>query len=261
MSKRATLGTTLAVLAIIVLLLIAAQMKFDPNFIDENWTGTPLPPCFVNANACVGHILGTDELGRDLLARIGRGGEVTLGVSLVAVILEVTFGISFGALARYGGTVLKFVITRIGEGISCFPPWPFLVGIVFLVTPPGKATLSPGLLAAITAMLFSPQIARLIEADAGSIGVVSAVANQAARDYSRIIMVLATVDYFGLGVQPPTPTWGNMLRNLGESVSTGWWSVVFPLLSIFAATLTIEIMRRRLLAPPSGAANGTDIGR
>ncbi|HXM18441.1 MAG TPA: hypothetical protein VN934_06475 [Candidatus Tumulicola sp.] len=221
-------------------------MQFNPNDIDPHWTGTPLPPCFLDAKACFGHVLGTDEVGRDVLARLGRGGEISLGLSLITVFFEIAFGAGFGILSRYGGAVLKFTILRVADALSCFPAWPFLMLIVILATPPDHATLKAIFIAAIIAILLSPQILRPI-AIGNLRDVVHAVSDHAARDLTRIIVLFATIDFFGWGVQPPTPTWGAMLADWPENVMLAWWSVVFPAVCLFGAILTIEIMRRRLL--------------
>src|SRR5579863_7411889 len=100
MSRRTAVVATIAICSVAFLLLVVAQQGFDPDTIDTHWSGTPLPPCFVNADACFGHVLGTDVLGRDILARLGRGGEVSLGLTLVTLVFELAFGIMLGVLAR-----------------------------------------------------------------------------------------------------------------------------------------------------------------
>ena len=248
MSRRTAVVTILAALAVLFVLLVRAQLKFDPNAIDVHWFGTALPPCFVDAGACAGHVLGTDDLGRDVLARLVYGGQVSLGLSLIALAMELALGVVFGLFARYGGAVLKFVIMRFGDAISCFPAWLFLVVIVFVGTPPSRAGLSGFALAAIAAILFSPRIARLIATVGGVRTVVLAVSDQAARDLGRVIVLLATVDFVGLGIQPPTASWGNMLVDAAQNMIIAWWVAVLPALCIFGAVLAIEIVRRRLFA-------------
>lgn len=239
--------TALAIAALFFALLVLAQIQFNPNDIDPRWTGTPLPPCFMDAKACLGHVLGTDEVGRDVLARLGYGGEVSLGLSLFAVFFEVALGVGFGIVARYGGVVLRFSIMRTAEAVSSFPAWPFLMLIVILGTPPAKATLSAIYIAAIIAILLSPQLIRPIVTVGNLHDIAHAVSNNAARDFARIIVLFATIDFFGWGVQPPTPTWGAMLANAYENLEIAWWAAMFPAICLFGVLLTIEIMRRRLL--------------
>jgi ABC-type dipeptide/oligopeptide/nickel transport system permease subunit len=148
---------------------------------------------------------------------------------------------------------------RFVDAISCYPMWPFIVVAAVLATPPSKATLSGFVLAAIAGMLFWPRITRLIATVDDVRTVVPAVFNQAARDLTQIIVLLATIDFFGLGIQPPTPSWGNMLVDAQEYITVAWWAGVFPPFCIFGAVLAIEIVRRRFLAV-DGTLSGRNLG-
>jgi peptide/nickel transport system permease protein len=213
----------------------------------------------LDANTCEGHLLGTDELGRDLLARLGYGGEISLGLSLIAVIFEVVLGVGFGVLACYGSVALNYGILRVAEALSCFPAWPFVIFMIYIATSPTRETLPLIALAAVTAVLLSPQIIRLIGSAGHQSDIVTSVSNQAARDFTRIIVLLATVDFFGFGVQPPTPTWGNMLAGTPENLQIAWWAAVFPAVCLFLAVLTVEIFRRRFLRSGASAPVGTNL--
>ncbi len=259
MPRWTAVVTALAVPILIFGLLVLAQIPFDPINIDPHWSGTPLPPCFMDAKACFGHVLGTDEVGRDVLARLGYGGEISLGLSLIAVFVEVALGVGFGILSRYGGVALKFVIMRVADAISCFPAWPFLILIVVLATPPTRVTLPAIAIAAIIAILLSPQIIRLISSGSNLRDIVYAVSNNAARDFARVTVIFATIDFFGWGVQPPTPTWGNMLANMQENFLLAWWAAVFPAVCLFGAILTTEVMRRRLLRTAANSHVGPSL--
>lgn len=257
MPRWTAVVTASAALAIIFTFLLLGQMRFDPNSIDPHWIGTPLPPCFVDARTCEGHVLGTDELGRDVLARLGYGGKISVGLSLIAVFFEVALGAVFGILSRYGGVVLKNVIISMADALSCFPAWPFLVVTIFLVTPPTRSTLPAIVLAAITGLLLSPQIIRPIATVSKLSDMLHAVSHHSARDLGRIIVILATVDFFGFGIQPPTPTWGNMLAPLPENFQIAWWVAVFPAFCLFLAVLATEIIRRRILRSAANSNVGT----
>jgi peptide/nickel transport system permease protein len=248
MHRRVVVVTIIAALAVIYLLFGGVVMKSDPNAVDiAHWQGVPLPPCFLDIKECGGHALGTDQIGRDVLVRLVFGGRVSLGIGLLTVVLELIFGIALGTLARFG-TVLRFIVLQIGEAVSCFPAFPFIVFVVVADTPERTLTLSVGVLAAVTALLFSPPIIRLT-ADVGKECSLSrALADQAARDLTKIIVLLATVDFIGRGVQPPTASWGNMLSGSGTSLFNAWWIFVFPAICITFALLTIEIGRRVIAA-------------
>lgn len=249
------------IVALLLALFVAAlfiyafvQSRFDPNGIDRNWTGTPIPPCFISATGCYGHVLGTDELGRDVLTRIAYGGVVSLGVSLIAVVFALGLGIGAGTLARVGGAPLRYIVESVASALACFPSWAFLV-VLIAVNARGPGFEGPLIPAALAALVFAPAIFR-ITTDGGSLrGKTRALANQAARDWSQIIVLLATVDAVGIGLTPPVASWGAMLSLLNEPeiTSGAWWIGVFPALALIAALLVIETERRLLFARSPGS--------
>ncbi|HVS45394.1 MAG TPA: hypothetical protein VMS32_01890 [Verrucomicrobiae bacterium] len=249
MSKR--------IVAIVVLIGVAALfiggafMSEQAVWIDEvHWHGDPVQPCFVNAALCGGHVLGTDEVGRDLAARLIVGARVSLGISLLAVVSALVFGVIFGAMARYGGVYLRFAMLRFLDALSCFVAWPLIVLIVTLTWRPGEPGLNWSVLAAIAGLLFSPHVARLTTFGEPTGKTVRLLADRAARDWGSLILLLATVDFFRHGVQPPTPSWGNIILIDGAyGFSNDWWIEVFPAVCIFIAVLFIELGRRAFLAP------------
>ncbi len=240
--------TTLVALIAAFLIMVIAQHGFDPIAIDEHWSGVPLPPCFADANACFGHVLGTDNLGRDVLSRIGGGGLLSISLSLIALVCELAIGAALGVLSRRGSDSLRYLVMRIGDAITCFPPWPTLVAIVVLGTAPDRATMPAAAIALLVGAFYSPQITRLIAKGANLHDVVRSVSDQAGRDLCGIIVLLAMLDFLGYGIQAPTPSWGNMLWDAQENMSIAWWAAVFPALCIFGALLAIEIIRRSWFA-------------
>jgi ABC-type dipeptide/oligopeptide/nickel transport system permease subunit len=234
------LAAAITALAIIFALLGGPLFRFHPNDIDVHWMGFPLPPCFLDAKACVGHALGTDDIGRDILARLFFGGRATLGLSLIAVSLELAIGIFLGLLSRYGGAVLRFVVERISDALSSFPVWPLLVIVIVLWTPQAIAGLT------VAAALISPPVTRLTAAAHDLRGAARALADQAARDFTKMMFLLATIDFFGVGIQPPTASWGNMLEDPSMEILTAWWALVFPALCLVGTALIVEVARRRL---------------
>ena len=244
MPRRMVLVIAFAVLTAAFLSMTIAQRAFNPNAIDENWYGTPIPPCFVDSHACFGHLLGTDNLGRDILSRLGAGGQITIGLSMIALMLELIVGITFGVLSRRGGDWLRYAIMRIGDAIMCFPPWPTLVAIVVLDRPPERFMMPAAATALLVGAFYSPAITRLIARGGRPQIIVRSIANQLGRDLSTIIVLLAMLDFLGYGVQPPLATWGNMLSDAQEDISIGWWAAVFPAMCIFGALLAVELVRR-----------------
>ncbi len=251
MSRRAILAIILSSLTILLVLSYTTQIESAAKNIDQvHWQGYPLPPCFLDAKQCAGHVLGTDENGRDLWARLLVGGRVSLGTALLAALLELAAGIFFGAFARVDGAFMKLVTMGFLNALSCFPAWLFIAVVTIFALPPHRASLAPTILAAIAGLLFAQPVAREVASthDLRSAG--NAALDIALRDWPRILLLLGTVDFFGFGIQAPTPSWGNMLENIQSNYSNAPWVSVFPAVCLFTAAVVIELARRRLIAEP-----------
>jgi len=249
MAKRAGLAIMFVMLAVVLVLSYSPQIESAANAIDQaNWQGYPIPPCFIDAKMCAGHVLGTDENGRDMLVRLVAAVRLSLGVPLLAAILELIFSLAFGILARREGLFAKFITMRLVDALSCFPAWPFILVVTVFASSGQRASLAPAVIAAITALLFSHPVTQEVAAsrnvrDAGRVAL-----NASSRDWVRILLLIATLDYFGFGIQPPTPSWGNMLANMQSQMTIAWWVAAFPAACLFGAALAIEVTRRRFLA-------------
>jgi peptide/nickel transport system permease protein len=265
--KLAVAGIVL--LAIIVLSAIFAHVlsPFDPNAIDEkNWQGTPLPPCFQSAQ-CAGHPLGTDEVGRDLLARLLYGARISLQVGIFTVVVELIIGVTLGALSGYYGGWVDWLIMRITDVFLSIPLLPLLLVLTAIVAASSnKAALSFWVIVAIIGALSWPTVARLVRASflvlrerefaeaARAVGngdariifrhllpnAVAPIVVQATLDVANVIVLESTLSYLGFGIQPPTASWGNMLANAQANLQVAWWAAVFPGLCILFTVLAIN---------------------
>ncbi len=258
-SRRRSVAVVVATIVVAFIIIAATQVRFTPDSIDHNWMGTPISPCFLDATKCYAHVLGTDEIGRDVLARLMYGGITSLGLALIAVAIEVILGIGIATLSGRGGPIVKFVVRRFEAALSCFPPWAFLLAMIAIGTPRMSPTLSPFVLAALAGLLFSPRIARVAGSMREPRGSLLALLDQAAFDLTRLVVLLATIDFVGLGIDPIVPSWGYMLNYWPEEMSIGWWAVVFPAITIFSAVLVIEILRRLLF--DGAAREASNVGR
>ncbi|HTA55694.1 MAG TPA: ABC transporter permease [Candidatus Acidoferrales bacterium] len=262
--------TGLAVLALMVLAAIFAKQlaPFDPNAIDNvHWQGMPLPPCFQDASQCGGHALGTDEVGRDLLSRLLFGARVSLTVGLFAVIMEVLIGATLGAIAGYYGGWVDFALMRLTDVFLSIPLLPLLLVLTAIVAASSsRASLSFGVIVIIIGALSWPTVARLVRASflslrerefaeaARAVGnndgriiflhllpnAVAPIVVQATLDVAGVIITESTLSFLGLGIQPPTASWGNMLANAAANLQTAWWAAVFPGLCILVTVLAIN---------------------
>jgi peptide/nickel transport system permease protein len=260
----------LVVLALMVLSAVFAKQlaPFDPNAIDNvHWQGTPLPPCFQDAAQCGGHPLGTDEVGRDLLSRLLFGARISLTVGLFAVLMEVIIGTTVGAIAGYYGGWIDYLLMRLTDVFLSIPLLPLLLVLTAIVAASSsKAALSFGVIVLIVGLLIWPNVARLVRASflslrerefceaARALGnsdariifrhllpnAVAPIVVQATLDVANVIVLESTLSFLGLGIQPPTASWGNMLANAQSNLETAWWAAVFPGLCILVTVLAIN---------------------
>jgi peptide/nickel transport system permease protein len=260
----------LFVLLLLVLVAVFAKQlsPFDPNAIDNvHWQGMPLPPCFQAASQCGGHVLGTDEVGRDLLSRLLFGARISLTVGLFAVIMEVLIGSTLGAIAGYYGGWADYALMRLTDVFLSIPLLPLLLVLTAIIAATSShASLSFGVIVLIIGALSWPTVARLVRASflslrerefaeaARAVGnndariiflhllpnAVAPIVVQATLDVAGVIITESTLSFLGLGIQPPTASWGNMLSNAIGNLQTAWWVAVFPGLCILVTVLAIN---------------------
>jgi peptide/nickel transport system permease protein len=258
------------VFGLILLAAIFANVlsPFDPTSIDQRWWhGDPVPPCFVNAATCGHHVLGTDEVGRDLLSRLLYGARVSLQVAIFAVAIEITIGTILGAIAGYYGGWVDYLIMRVTDVFLSIPLLPLLLVLTAIVAASSsKAALGFGVIVLIIGALSWPSVARLVRASylslrerefaeaARAVGnndlriifrhllpnAVAPIVVQATLDVAAVIITESSLSFLGFGIQPPTPSWGNMLANAESTLQTGWWVAVFPGLCILVTVLAVN---------------------
>jgi peptide/nickel transport system permease protein len=208
------------------------------------------------------HPLGTDHLGRDILSRILYGGRISLGVGLSAVTLSCLIGVTLGLLAGFHGGRTDALIMRVVDVFLAIPYILLAMGVVFAL---GPSLLNVILVMAVTRWV---QFARIVRADVLSIREREFVSGARARGSrsARLllrhvlpnaltpIIVVATLElafmiiyesalsFLGLGVQPPTPTWGWMLSDGRNYVATAWWLATFPGLAIMLTVLAVNLL-------------------
>lgn len=231
--------------AVFAIFVCADLLRDYANAIDNvHWTGAPIPPCFVDATKCGGHWLGTDEVGRDLLARLIVATAVSLGISFGGAALELGLFACFLLLVERVAGSARVAIERIAVIVSCFCAWPALL-VIALITFDLEVRSSGRLaiLALIAGTLFT---ARSMPGLLKQVKSWSLVSSRVIRDWAPTMLMLATIDFFGFGVQPPTPSWGNMLVNFQSNFGIAWWAAVFPALCIFITALLLEIGARAI---------------
>jgi peptide/nickel transport system permease protein len=245
----------LVVLCGVVVCAVAAPVvaPHDPYFQDYASVLEPPSPA---------HLMGTDDIGRDVLSRVIYGARVSVSVGLVAVALAMLIGVPLGLIAAYGRGWLDDVIMRVMDAIASFPALVLALGIT--------AALRPGLLNVMVAIgvVYTPMFARLARGEALSLRereyiaaarVMGAGALRVIRlhiwpNATAPIIVLASLrvasaiiteaglSFLGAGVPPPTPSWGAMLRASYQYTETAPWLAIFPGVAIFLTVLATNIV-------------------
>jgi len=259
----------LVLIALLALLApaIAAGLGIDPNAVDL--LARLEPPS-------AAHWLGTDELGRDVLLRILFGGRVSLFVGLTAALGAAVIGTAIGLMAGYWGGRADALLMRLTDGVIALPLLPLL--IVLAAIDLGKLGLPPEIatsenaslyrIVAIIALTGWTTVARLVR---------GAVLSVRARDYvlaaigqgasaarvmaihilpnvagpivvattlsvGTVILTETVLSFLGLGIQPPLPSWGNMLTNAQELITTAPLLAIWPGLMIFVTVIACNLL-------------------
>lgn len=235
-NKLAVLG--LIIIVIFIVLSVGAPLftKLDPNQSD-----------LLNIRTCPSreHLLGTDDLGRDIFTRLLYGGRISIAVGVISMLLQLLIGVTVGTLAGYFGGLVDKVVMRIVDIIMCFP---FFVIAIALASVLGGSITN---LVLIIGMLMWPGIARIVRSQvlviketefvmaAKALGlnafeiiishvlpnVVSSILVASTLSVASGILMEATLSFLNLGVNPPKPSWGNMLV-AAQSMSVlknQWW--------------------------------------
>jgi peptide/nickel transport system permease protein len=208
------------------------------------------------------HWLGTDSFGRDILTRILYGGRVSLSVGVAAVAILTTIGVLLGSIAGYYGGQTDNLIMRFVDVMLSIPQFFLLLTVVALFGPSLPNTM---LVIGLTSWMGTARLVRgqfLYERSQDYVCAARSIGASDARIALRhilpntiaVIIVYATLwiafsiilesslSYLGLGAQPPTPSWGNMLREGRRYMRNAWWLTVFPGMFIFITAMCFNMV-------------------
>jgi peptide/nickel transport system permease protein len=256
---------SLAVIIVMAIIAIAAPAFASlaghaPNAVYPNQglseSGGPVSP------GTHGFLLGTDELGRDIFVRIVYGARVSLFVGIVTTLIGTVLGVSIGLITGYLGGWVDAVLARVIDAVLAFPYVVLALSLAVVLGP------SLPVVIAVISFFSWAAISRVVRGQALSIkereyieaarslgagpwrimfidmlpNLIAPVLVLATLSIPAAITFEATLDYLGLGVQPPTATWGNILAGAQSYYSVAWWYLVFPALALVITTIAFNLL-------------------
>jgi peptide/nickel transport system permease protein len=258
-SERTPAVRALALLGLTAVVAVLAPLvaPFDPDAVD----------LLLRRQApSLAHWFGTDDLGRDVLTRVMHGARISLAIGLLAAALAVALGTVIGLTAGLLRGVVDSALMRLTDAVLAVPRLPLLMILAAILQPPIP------LLIVLVAAVGWMETARVIRAETLSLAqrgfieaaralglartrllahhllpnVAGTVIVSATLAVGRSILLESALSFFGVGVQPPSASWGNMLYQAQSTMTTEPWLALFPGLAIFATTLLVTRAGERL---------------
>jgi|SRR6185503_12547865 peptide/nickel transport system permease protein len=244
---------------VLVVVAVAAPViaPYDP--IRQSLRGRLSAPTLAGADGKA-HLLGTDHLGRDVLSRAIYGARVSLLVGLAAVVVGGIVGASLGLLAGFRGGWTDSIIMTLADAQLAFPFILLAIGIIAVLGPSfptlivviglsGWVTYARVLRSQVL-VLRSREFVDAIHALGGSVArviarhilpnVLSSLVVIATLELARAIVLEATLSFLGLGVQPPTPSWGGMVHEGREYLDSAWWISTAPGIVLMLTSIIVS---------------------
>lgn len=264
LTDKMTVAGALTVLALFVVSFLAPVLTpYDPKTLDTKRRLSP---------PSREHLLGTDSLGRDVMSRMIWGSRVSLKVGFVAVGLATVIGIFFGALAGFYGGWIDNLVMRLCDIMLCFPSMFLILAVIAILEPSiwnvmivigvtgwmGVARLVRAEILSLKSRDFITAAQALGASDARLIlrhllpNALTPVLVSATLGVAGAILTESALSFLGLGVQPPTPTWGGMLTEGKDHLEQAWWLSLYPGLAILITVLSYNLLGeglRRVLDP------------
>lgn len=252
-NKLSLTGAAIVIALISAALLAPVISPYDPMTINVHNVLSP---------PSLEHPFGTDDLGRDVLSRIILGSRVSLSVGFVAVGLAILIGIIIGSVAGYYGGIIDAILMRFVDIMLAFPTF-FLILAVIAILEPSIYTIM--IVIGLTSWM---DVARLVRAEfltlkerdfvtaakasgAGNLRIIfnhvlpnalSPVFVSATFGVAGAILIESGLSFLGLGVQPPNPSWGNIITSGKDNIEVAWWLSLFPGLAILITVLSYNLV-------------------
>jgi peptide/nickel transport system permease protein len=263
-ADKVAVASMIVILVIVLLAIfapaIAALVHHPPNTAypntGENAVGNPVGP-FTN-----GFLLGTDDTGRDLMVRILYGARISLFVGITTTAIGTIAGVAVGLIAGFFGGAIDTVLARFTDAVLAFPYVVLALALAVVFGP------SLPMIIAVIAFFAWAGIARIVRGQtlslkekeyieaARSLGagpfrimfidilpnLLAPVLVLATLYIPAAVVFEATLSYLGLGIQPPTASWGNILASAQPFYQVAWWYVVFPAAALLITTLAFNLL-------------------
>jgi peptide/nickel transport system permease protein len=252
-NRMALAGFIFIVIVLVFAIFAPLIAPYDPAGIDPD--SILMPPSKA-------HILGTDTLGRDVFSRIVYGSRISLSIGIIAVGIAALIGIFFGSIAGYYGGRIDSCIMRFIDIMLCFPTFFLILAVISILDP------SIFNIMAVIGLTSWMGLARLVRAEvltlkerdyiaasrvmgASDVWIIAhhlipnsigPILVNATLGIGGAILIESALSFLGIGVQPPTPSWGNILMDGKSTLGVAWWLTVFPGLFILVTVLSYNLL-------------------
>ena len=244
---------------LVAVMAAAAPWLAPADPVRQSLRGRLHPPTREGADGRA-HFLGTDHLGRDVLSRVIYGSRVSLVVGFSAVVIGGLLGSALGILAGFGGGRIDGVIMTVADAQLAFPFILLAIGIIGVLGPSFPTLIVviglsgwvsyARILRSQVLVLRSREFVEAIHALGGSVGrivlrhvvpnVLSSIVVVATLELARSIVLEATLSFLGLGIQPPTPSWGGMIQEGRDYLDSAWWIATFPGIVLMLTSIVVS---------------------
>ena len=258
-NRGALVGLFVVLVNVAAAVFAPAVAPHDP--LDQDITRRLLPPAWL-AGGSVEHVLGTDQLGRDILSRIIHGSRISLLIGLLSVAISLPAGVAAGLVSGYAGGRFDDVVMRVADVQLAFP---FILLAITIAGVLGPSPRNVVLILAVGGWVVYARITRgqvlslrekeFIEAARGlGMGharvllrhilpnVLTPIIVVGTFAVAQMILLETSLSFLGLGVQPPTPSWGGMLNDGRGYITIAWWLTTFPGAAIMLTVLGINFL-------------------
>ncbi|MGB9715826.1 MAG: oligopeptide ABC transporter permease [Thermodesulfovibrionales bacterium] len=252
-NRLSLIGAVIVFLLIMVSFFAPFIAPYDPTTIDVHNVLSP---------PSKDHLLGTDELGRDLLSRILWGSRVSLKVGFIAVGIAITVGIIIGSISGFYGGLIDNILMRFVDIMLAFPTFFLILAVISILE---QSIFTIMVVIGLTNWM---DVARLVRAEFLSLkekdfvaaarvigasdrrlifshilpNALSPVFVAATFGIAGAILIESGLSFLGLGIQPPEPSWGNILTSGKDNIEVAWWLSLFPGLAILITVLSYNLV-------------------